>query len=448
VLPFVNLSAEKENEYFSDGLAEEILIALSQVEGLRVAARSSSFSFKGKTTDASEIAAKLRVVNILDGSVRRAGNRVRVTVQLVDARNGFQLWSERYDRQMEDIFAVQDEIARAIADQLKVTLGVAVKPATKNLEAYELYLKGRHLCNQRLVSTVRQGMKCFEQAIELDSHFALAYAGLAECYGILRVYGWVSHEEGKPPALAAVTQAAALAPEHSEVNYALGFYAFYYSRNWRESGPHFRKATELNPRSSNAQGYYAVFLAMDRRAEEAHERTMMACQLDPLGPFTHGLTASTLYVLGRYEMAVRYARQALELQPDYLFGLWVLGTSQCLLSLHQEAIETLERVIAKSRAPIFMGLMGAAYARAGRPGDAQQLLDELEDRGVRGEFVPASSRLAIYAGLGDIPAMRRELAQALAEATPAFSLGITSGFVDEFRTDPDINRMLVEIFGY
>ncbi len=188
VLPFANLSADKENEYFSDGLAEEILIALSQVEGLRVAARSSSFSFKGKKTEMGEIASKLRVANILDGSVRRAGNRVRVTVQLVDAKNGFQLWSERYDRQMEDIFAVQDEIARAIADQLKVTLGAGVKPATQNLEAYDLYLKGRHLCSQRSPSTVALGMKCFQQALELDPGFALAWSGLADCYGIRQLW--------------------------------------------------------------------------------------------------------------------------------------------------------------------------------------------------------------------------------------------------------------------
>jgi serine/threonine protein kinase len=448
VLPFANLSADKENEYFSDGLAEEILIALSQVEGLRVAARSSSFSFKGKQTEMSEVASKLRVANILDGSVRRSGSRVRVTVQLVDARNGFQLWSERYDRQMEDIFEVQDEIARAIAEQLKVTLGVAVRPATKNLEAYELYLKGRHLVNQRLVSTVRQGMKCFEQAIELDPKFAQAYASLTECYGILRVYGWISHEEGKTPALAAVTKAAALAPDLWETNFARGFYAFYFVRNWRESGPHFKKAAALNPRSSLAQGYYAVYLAMDRQEEESIACTTKACQLDPLGPFTNALTASTLQIMGRLEMAIRYARQALELQPEYVFGLWVLGVSQSSLGLNQEAVETIERVIAKSRAPIYVGLLGAAYARAGRAEDAQRLLDELEDRASRGEFVSASSRLSIHAGLSDVPAMRRELAHALAESVPAFGLRITSPFVNEFRSDPEINRMLTELYGY
>jgi serine/threonine protein kinase len=197
VLPFQNLSADPENEYFSEGLAEEILNALSQVEGLNVAARTSSFYFKGKATDMSEIASKLRVANVLEGSVRRSGNRVRVTVQLIDVKNGFHLWSERYDRQMEDIFEVQDEIARAITERLKVTLAGGAKRSTKNVEAYELYLKGLYHWHQRSPSTLRVAILCFEQAIKLDSQYALAYAGLADCYGILRFYGWISAEAGR-----------------------------------------------------------------------------------------------------------------------------------------------------------------------------------------------------------------------------------------------------------
>jgi pentatricopeptide repeat protein len=443
------LSADKENEYFSDGLAEEILNALSQVEGLSVAARTSAFSFKGKNAELGEIAAKLKVAHVLEGSVRRAGNRVRVSVQLVDARNGFQLWSERYDRQMEDIFEVQDEIARAIADQLKVTLGAGVKQSTKNLEAYELYLKGRHLLNQRLASTVRLAMKSFEQAIELDPGFALAYAGITDCYCILRVYGWVSAAEGKPPALAAVTKATALAPSLCEVNVSRGFYAFYYVPNWRESEAHFQKALTINPRSSIAHGYYGLFLAMDRRPQDAVKHSTLACQLDPLAPYFHGLAACTYNVLGRYELGVRYAQLALDLQPDFLFGLWTLGLSQCSLGLLQQAIETLERVISISRAPIFMGLMGAAYARAGRPEEAIRLLHELEERGLRGEYVPVNTMLPIHASLGDIPAMRRGLARTLADSTPAFSLSLVGGFLlHEFRTDPEIDRMFVELYGY
>ncbi|MGD0480604.1 MAG: protein kinase [Terracidiphilus sp.] len=449
VLPFANLSADKENEYFSDGLAEEILIALSQVVGLRVAARSSSFSFKGKNTEMSEIASKLHVANVLDGSVRRAGNRVRVTVQLVDAKNGFQLWSKRYDRQMEDIFEVQDEIARAIADQLEVTLGAGVKPATQNLEAYELYLKGRHLCSQRSPSSVRLGMKCFQQALEFDPGLALAWSGLADCYGILRVYGWISHEEGKPPALAAVTKAVELAPELWEVDFSRAIYAFYFVANWREAGPHFQKAIEKNPHSSLAHAYYGIFLALDRRPEEASAHVTLASQLDPLSPFIHGLASLSFVNARQIEPALRLAQQSVELQADYLFGNWAKGLSLCLLGRNEEAVETLEKVIVASRAPLYIGLLGTAYGRAGRREDATRLLHELEDRGSRGEFIPAFSLLSICAGWDDIPAIRQALASAQAESTPAFSLTATSAlFLDKLRSDPEINRMLVEIFGY
>ena len=290
VLPFTNLSADKENEYFSDGLAEEILNALSQVEGLRVAARSSSFYFKGKAVEISEIAAKLRVANVLEGSVRRAGNRVRVTVQLVDVNNGFHLWSERYDRQIEDLFDVQDQIAQAITERFKVTLGSGVKRSTQNLAAYELYLKGRHYWHQRLPATVRLAIQCFEDAIRLDPRYPLAYAGLADCYGILRVYGWVSADYGRPPAHAAVTQAMTLGPSLWEVNFSRGFYAFYFERVWREAGPYFEKAIAINPRSSLARAYYGIFLATEGRAEDAVSQTMLACQMDPLSPFICGLT--------------------------------------------------------------------------------------------------------------------------------------------------------------
>ena len=443
MLPFANLSAEKENEYFSDGLAEEILIALSQVEGFRVAARSRR-SLQGQNNEMSEIASRLRVANVLDGSVRRAGNHVRVTVQLVDARNGFQLWSERYDRQMEGIFEVQDEISHAIADQLKVTLSAGVKPATKKLDAYELYLKGRHLCSQRSPSSVRLGMKCFQQALELDPGFALAWSGLADCYGILRVYGWISHEQSQPPALAAVTKAVELASELWEVNFSRAIYAFYFVSNWREAGPHFQKALAINPRSSLAQAYYGIFLALDRRPKDALAHVTLACQLDPLSPFIHGLASLSFVNARQFEPALRLAQQSVELQADYLFGNWAKGLSLCLLDRNAEAVETLEKVIVASRAPLYIGLLGTAYGRAGRRDDAARLLHELEDRGSRGEFIPAFSILSIFAGWGDIPAIRQALASAQAESTPAFSLAATSAlFLDKLRSDPEINRILV-----
>ena len=380
VLPFTNLSADKENEYFSDGLAEEILNALSQVEGLRVAARSSSFFFKGKAVEINEIGSRLRVGNVLEGSVRRAGDRVRVTVQLVDVNNGFDLWSECYDRQIKDLFDVQDQIARAITARLKVTLVGGVTRSTENLEAYELYLKGRQYWHQRLPATVRLAIQCFEEAIKLDPRYALAYAGLADCYGILRVYGWVSADHGRPPAYAAMTQAMTLTPHLWEVNFSRGFYTFYYERAWREAGPYFQKALAINPHSSVSLAYYGIFLATEGRAEESVSLMTAACQMDPLSPFIHGLVALSLFTLKRFDDAERMANHALELQPGYLLGLWAHALALCGLGRNDEAIEALERALTLSRAPIFVGALGLACARAGRPNDATQLLPFAPER--------------------------------------------------------------------
>jgi Flp pilus assembly protein TadD len=192
-----------------------------------------------------------------------------------------------------------------------------------------------------------------------------------------------------------------------------------------------------------------MFLALDRCPEEALAHVALACQLDPLSPFIHGLSALSFVISGRSELALRYAQQALELQGDYLFGNWAKGLSLCLLGSNEEAVETLEKVVSASRAPLYMGLPGMAYARTGRRDDANNLLHELEDRGSRGEFVPAFSLLDIYVGLGNIPAVRETLARAQAESTPAFDLAATSAlFLDELRSDPEISRMLVEMFGY
>jgi adenylate cyclase len=388
------------------------------------------------------------VANVLEGSVRRAGNRVRVTVQLIDVKTGFQLWSERYDRQMEDIFDVQDEIARAVSERLKVTLGEGAMRSTSNLEAYELYLKGRHYWHQRSPATLRVAIQCFEQTIKLDPKYALAYAGLADCYGILWLFGFRPAQEVKPRAHAAMTRAVALAPSLWEVNFSRGFYTFYFERAWREGGPHFQRAVAINPRSSLAQGYYGLFLATDRRAEDAVTHMTLSCQLDPLSPLIHGLASVALYFLGRFDAAERAAQQALGLQPDYLIGLWIRGLALSGLGRHEEAIEALERAVTLSRAPLFVGLLGLGYSRAGRLDDAARLLRELEDRGNRGEYVPAFTPLAIHVGLGDLPSIRRTLSVAVAEAGPPNWVKTTSGpFLETFRSDPEIDRLLLELYG-
>ena len=349
---------------------------------------------------------------------------------------------------MEDLFDVQDEIARAITERLKVTLSGGVKRSTENPEAYQLYLKGRHYWHQRLPATVRLAIQCFEDAIKLDPRYALAYAGLADCYGILRAYGWLSAEHARPPAHAAVTQAITLAPSLWEVTFSRGFYAFYFERAWREAEPYFQKAIAINPRSSLARAYYGLFLATDGRAEDAVAQMTLACQMDPLSPFIHGLTSLVLYSLTRFDGAERMAHHALELQPGYLLGQYAHGLALCGLGRNEEAIEALERAVNMSRAPFYVGLLGLACARAGRFDDTTRLLQELEDRSSRGEYVPTLSLLAICVGQGDLPAIRRTLSKVVAEAEPPLVVRATSGpFLETYRSDPEIDQLLFDLYG-
>jgi adenylate cyclase len=448
VLPFANLSADKENEYFSDGLAEEILNSLCQVEGLRVASRNSSFSFKGRNTELSEIANKLHVAIVLEGSVRRAGNRLRITVQLVDARNGSSLWSERYDRELADIFETQDDIARAVTERLKVTLDRNPTRSTNSPEAYELYLKGRHFWHQRSQPMLHAAIQQFEQAIKIDPQYALAYAGLADCYVILRAFGWLSGQASRLPAHAAATKAMALAPSVWEVNFAQALYIVHLESAWRAAEPYFQKAIDINPQSSLAQVYYGLFLSATGRSEEAAKQARLACELDPLSPITFGHASSTLCAIGHFDAAERAARHALELQPDFVLGLVNCGLARCGLGRDTEAIEPLERSAVLSRAPVCLGWLGFGYAHGGRVEDARRLLRELDDRGSRGEYIPAFASLTINVGLGDVAAIRETFAKSLTESVSPISLCNGSHFLKNFQTDPEIDRMHRQLFGW
>jgi len=446
VLPFTNLSSDQENEYFGDGLAEEILNALSHIPELHVAARSSSFSFKNKAASVSEIAERLRVATVLEGSVRRAADRLRITVQLVDATTGFHLWSERYDRQLADIFEIQDEIAAAIALRLKVTLGSLDTHPTAHVEAYELYLRGRYEWHQRSPTTTRTAIKDFEQSLKLDPNNALAFAGLADCYAVLSNYGWMPTGDARGKAHEAMQRAVTLAPKLWETSYSRGFHIFTFDRAWRDAQPYFEDAAAINPRAALVHTYFGMFLATAGQAEKAIAQAELGRQLDPLSPLIHSFTATSFAILGRLEAAEAAARQAIELQPDFLQVLPVLGGILCRMGRSEEAVPYFERAVQLSRAPFYVGWLGAGLARSGRADEARRLLAELDERSSRGEFIWPLARLQIHTGLGDVAAMRTAFTAAIQLWTPPL---VTRFAVDlqPFRTDPEIHRLYVELFG-
>jgi TolB-like protein/Tfp pilus assembly protein PilF len=450
VLPFTNLSDKNDGVYFSDGLAEEILNALSQVEQLSVASRTSSFSLRGKAANVAEIARQLHVAHVLEGSIRRAGKRLRVTVQLVDARNGFQLWSERYDRDLEDVFEIQDEIARAIAERLRVTLAGNGRRRTNNLETYELYLRGLHYWHERSPATLRMAIQCFEQSIALDPDYALAYASLSNCYAILNFYGWLPDSVAQPKAQAAMTKATTLEASLWECTLSKALYGLYFEQEWRQAETPLRQALALNPRSSLTCVYYGWFLTLAGREREAVDILERARELDPLAPLIRGITAGGLCILRRFDAAERAAREALELQPDYIQALWWLGMACLGQQKYEDALQQLERVVALSRTPLFVGMLGLGYGFAGRFEEAHQLLRELDERGSRGEHVPPCAPLAIHVGLGDILAVRDGLRMVATRAAQQCIVRTALGpfLSGTLRTDPEIDRAHIELFGW
>ncbi len=290
---------------------------------------------------------------------------------------------------------------------------------------------------------VRVAIQCFEQAIALDANYALAHCGLADCYGILRVYGWTRAEENRDQAAAAVEKAMRLDPDLAEANFSKAFYTFYFERRWRDAEAHFARSRELGPRSSLNHLYSALFYAMKGIPGEVHRLAQAASDLDPLSPFVQALQSTAFWIIGDFEKAERTSAHALTLQGDYLLGLWAHGLALSGLGRFDESFPLLEQTLAMSREPFFVSMLGLVHGRAGHADAARRLLAELEERAQRGEYIPAFSRLGIHVGLGDVDGVRRTLNECMAEVTPPFSLRVTNGpFLAAYRTDPEVARLL------
>lgn len=441
VLPLANLSPDPENEYFADGMTEEIINALAQLKDLHVAARTSSFAFKGRSADLADVGEKLKVTTVVEGSVRKAGNRLRVTAQLVNVADGYHLWSERYDRELDDVFAVQDEIATAIAKRLEVTLGSAageplVQPPTENLEAYHLYLKGRHLWNKRGAG-LRAGLELFEQALQLDPDYALAQAGVADAYTLLAFYGFMRPADAMPRAKTAARRAVALAPDLAEAYNALAFISLTHDRDWQAAASGFARALDCNPNLVAAHYWRASYLwGIERRFDEAIAEARHATDLDPLAPYPAVQLGLCLLVARRYDEAILALRRGVELDATSFLAHHYLGVAYRTHNMLAEAIAALETAAALSgRHPWPVGALCSAYAAAGRPADAQALHDELAERSRRG-YVQPSAFAMLYAQLERIDEAFEHLERAVAERDPIVCFVNVWPEIDPLRDDP------------
>ncbi len=344
VLPFECMSSEADTEYFGDGMAEEIINALTQLPGLKVAARTSSFSFKGKKEDLRQIAGKLDVSTVLEGSIRRSGKRIRITAQLIEAASGYHLWSERYDREFTDIFAIQDEIATGIAAKLKVTFerGAGrqlVKPGTRNVEAYDLYLKGRAAMRHR-GAELWKAIEHFEQAILLDPAFALAHAGVAQALSLAIFWGLAPSSQVRDRAVAAAAQALACDPALPESHHAVGFTALLIEYDRRKASASWQRAIELDPGNPDSHILRGVFdLTYIRHEGAAAERELrQAIAQDPESAYAHTSLAVSLTFGGRSAEAILIAGRAIELDPGSFYAHWVRLMATALLGRHEDVL--------------------------------------------------------------------------------------------------------------
>ncbi|HTM00583.1 MAG TPA: protein kinase [Candidatus Omnitrophota bacterium] len=389
VLPFENLSGV-DDEFFADGITEEILNALAQVEGLRVAARASCFAFKGRREDLRSIGEKLDVTTVLEGTVRRAGPRLRITVQLASAPDGYQLWSERYDREMTDVFAIQDEIATAIASRLRLALqGDAVKGhGTENLEAYELVLRGRAL-QARRGRFMAQAARCFERAIVLDPEYAEALALLSDSYRLMGSFGVTPMAEAMSRGRSLAERALNIDPELGEAWATLGAVAEQYDRAFADSDALYERALRFEPRNARIRAQWALWRlirgAMSDEAAGAELRRSV--QDDPLNAWVGGMNSFVLGIRGSHDEAIVEAERSLHLDPESFFAQWSLMRSHALAGHYGRAVEMAPALLGESgRHPWALGLLAWAHNRLGRRGHARACYDELEARS-RHEFV-------------------------------------------------------------
>jgi len=426
VLAFSDMSAAKDQDWFCDGVAEEILNALTPLKGLRVAARTSAFSFKGKGEDLRTIGEKLNVTTVLEGSVRRAGDRVRITVQLSDVADGFQRWSERYDREVKDIFDIQDEIARAVAERLRVTLAAGdrlVEQATSNIEAYELYLKGRALVDRRGAS-VPAGLDLLEKAVRLDAGYSLAWAAIADALTVLAYSGAARGSEAKPRAMAAARRSIELDPASAAGHTALACATLLFENDRAAAKQEFERALELSPNYGMGRCWYALFYCQWARGdfEQGIAEARRALDSDPLSSYVTMNLANYLLTAGRLDEAIETGRRAIQLDHESFVARWALGIALGMSGRFEDAVATLEAAARMSgRHGLALVALASVFGQWGKRSEAIALHRELMDRASR-EYVSASHLALTAEAAGDHEEAMAFVRRAWDEREPAFIL--------------------------
>jgi TolB-like protein/Flp pilus assembly protein TadD len=452
VLPFDNLSRDPDNAYFTEGVQEEILTRLAKVGDLKVISRTSTQRFKSAPHDLRQIAQQLGVMHVLEGSVQKSADQVRVNVQLINALTEVHLWADTYDRKLTDIFAVESEIAKTIADTLQAKLtgseqhAIALRP-TANHEAHQLYLKGRYFWNKRTADDFKTAISYFRQAIDKDPAFALAYAGLADTYLLLPAYAVASPQESVPKAKAAAEQALKLDNTLGEAHASLGQALFAFDLNLIEADREFRRAIELNPNYATAHQWYAIgVLTPLGRFDDAISESRRALELDPLSLIINADLGTVLFNARRYDEAIEQLRKTVEMEPDFYYAHWQLGQALEMKGMINEAIAEYEKATRLNDDPLPLGLLAHLYAKLGKRDKALEILLRLREVSTQRYVAPYTFAL-IYLGLGQ----KDEALQFLErdyEDRDGYNIAFVKidRFLDPLRGDPRFEALVQKVF--
>ena len=447
MLPFADMSPEKDQDYFCEGMAEEIINALTKLEGLKVASRTSAFQFKGQSQDIRRIGEVLNVKIVLEGSVRTAGRRLRVTTQLINIADGYHLWSERYDREMDDVFAVQDEIARHVVETLKVRLvgngdACLVKGQTHNLEAYRAYLEGRHHWNKLTEKGLEQTLRCFTEALRQEPSYAQAHAGIAMTHASRAMMSWAAPRDAMPKAKQAARESLALDDAVSDAHTALGFVLHTYEWDWDGAESEYRRALELNPGDTLARALLSMLLACVGRREEAVVEARSNLDLDPIPVFSnHALALAFLYAR-RFDEAVAHSRKMIDLDAGYPWAHWDLGMALAATDKLDEATAALEQgLVCAPGDPTMAGSLAWVHAHAGRRAKAVPILEQLKKRSNE-RYFSGFWLAAAYGELAELDEANSWLERSYAERDGLLIASSAIFVLDPLRSDPRFQALL------
>lgn len=450
VLPFVDMSPQKDQEYFCDGIAEELINALTHIRDLRVVARTSAFAFKGKNMDVREIGRTINVDTVLEGSIRKAGTRLRITAQLINVEDGYHLWSEKFDREMTDIFAVQDEISTAIVDNLRVKLlagekAVIQKRHTDNPQAYNLYLKGLFFVNRPSAEALHKALDCFSEAIGIDPEFALAYAGTAHAYGSFGVLAFSAPIDMWTKAKTALRKALELDDQLAEAHAEAALIAFYYDWDWAAAEDSYRRTFALNPGNAFARAHYAWHCLARGRFDEATREIKLAQNLDPLMPLFYAFSVGIHYAVGKPDEAIEEFHKATELDPNMGLAYFHAGTAYARKGLIDEAISAFEK---SKELSVYSGwaegMLGIAYLARGEREKAKRILEELLEKKKK-DYVSSFCIGVLCGALGHLDEAFEHMEKAVEERDSIMPLFHIYANTDALRDDPRFRTLLKKL---